>query len=322
MVKAAGTNRREGVRIAIVGGGGGVGASVAFNLLLGPGEHEILLVDRRREMVLSHALDLEQVLEQGATGWVREGRAEDVRAADIVVVTAAAPLTVNDSRMVYLEANARILEDVAELVPPSWSGILLVVTNPVDPLCTWVQRRTGIDRRRVLGYTLNDSLRLRTGVGRALGVDAGRVEAWAIGEHGDHAVLLWDRITVDGSPVRLSDAQRKAAEQFVRGWYRRHVALDSGRSSTWTSGLGVARMVRALADDAHVPVWPASVALSGEYGIDGVSLSVPVTLGPSGAEEIHEWPLSGEARSGLSEGAEFVRDAADRLARSQASSSG
>src|SRR5436190_11443161 len=122
------------MKVAIVGGGGGVGASVAFNLLLGPGEHETLLMDRRSEMVRSHALDLEQVLEQGARGSVREGRAEDLRAADILVVTAAAPLTVNDSRMVYLEANARILEDVTTLLPPGWNGILLVVTNPVDPL--------------------------------------------------------------------------------------------------------------------------------------------------------------------------------------------
>lgn len=286
---------------------------MAFNLLLGPGDHEIALLDRRREMVLSHLLDLEQVLEQGATGSIREGHAEDIGSADVVVVTAAAPLTVNDSRMVYLEANAQILQDVVEHLPPIWSGILVVVTNPVDPLCAWIRQRTGIDRHRVLGYTLNDSLRLRTGIGRVLGIDPGRVEAWAIGEHGDHAVLLWDRIKVDGAPVRLCRKQRETAEDFVRGWYVRHVALDSGRSSTWTSGLGVARMVRAVAGDAPRRIWPASVVLRGEYGIDGVSVSVPVTLGPGGVEQIHEWPLSDEAWSGLTEGAELVRGAADRL---------
>jgi malate dehydrogenase len=61
------------VKVVIAGGAGGVGASVAFNLLLGPGDDEVVLLDRRPEMVTSHAMDLEQVLEQGAIGSIREG---------------------------------------------------------------------------------------------------------------------------------------------------------------------------------------------------------------------------------------------------------
>ena len=47
---------------------------------------------------------------------------------------------------------------------------VIVVTNPVDPLVTRLQQRTCLDRRRILGYTVNDSLRLRTGLAHALGV--------------------------------------------------------------------------------------------------------------------------------------------------------
>jgi len=64
-------------------------------------------------------------------------------------------------------------------------------------------------------------------------------------------------------------------------WYVRHVALDSGRSSTWTSGVGVARMVGAIAADAR-ELWPAPVVLEGEYGVEGVALSVPVCSGGRG----------------------------------------
>jgi malate/lactate dehydrogenase len=263
-------------------------------------------------MVLSHAWDLEQVLEQDASGTIREGGPEDLAAADVVVVTAAAALTVNQSRMVYLQDNAKIVAGVADALPAGWTGVLLIVTNPVDPLCTWIQQRRGLDRRRVVGYTLNDTLRLRTGVAKALGCRAGNVEAWTIGEHGEHAVMLWDRIEVDGAPVRLTEDQRRETEEFVDGWYVRHVALDSGRSSTWTSGRGVARMVRALGRGDPNP-WPASVLLVGEYGITGVSLSVPVSLGPAGVERIHEWPLAAEQQSALEAGAEFVRTATASL---------
>ena len=164
------------MRIAIYGGGGGVGSSTAFNLLLGAdSDSEVIVVDSRPAMVESHVLDLEQVLELDGSGVVRGGNADDLRSADVVVFTAAAPLTVNTSRLDYLAANAAIAGDLVEILGSdgSWPGVLVVVTNPVDPICTWIQRSTGIDRTRVLGYTLNDSLRLRTGVAKALRIAPG-----------------------------------------------------------------------------------------------------------------------------------------------------
>ena len=303
------------MKVAIFGGGGGVGSSTAFNLLTIPGAHDVVLVDVREEMVASHLLDLEQVLEQGGTGTVRAGEPADLLDADVVVLTAAAPLGVNRTRLAYLEDNAAIVDSVVEpleAVPGGWPGVLVLVTNPVDPLCTRVCRRTGIPRTRVLGYTLNDRLRLETGVARALGAPPGSVEAWVLGEHGDESVPLFGRITVDGEPTELTAAQRSEADEFLRTWYVRHVALDSGRSSTWTSGLGVARMVAAIADDARFP-WPASLVLEGEYGVDGVALTVPVTLGRAGALAIHEWELTPDERARFQRGAEVVREAVDRI---------
>ena len=298
------------MKVTVFGGGGGVGSSTVFNLLL-LGPHELVVVDRRREMVASHVMDLEQVLELGAGGTVRGGNDEDLVDADVVVVTAATPLTVNASRLTYLEANARIVARLVELLGDDWGGVLVVVTNPVDPLCTWIHRRSGIDRARVLGYTLNDSLRLRTAIARALRVDAGSVDAWVVGEHGDACVPLFDRVLVGGEPVTIDPRERAAAEEFVRTWYVRHVALDSGRSSTWSTGIGVARLVQAIADDAQ-ELWPASVVLAGEYGIDGVALTVPVTLGRQGAR-IHEWELTAEEQAGLERGAATVRAATERI---------
>ena len=37
------------------------------------------------------------------------------------------------------------------------------------------------------------------------------------------------------------------AEEYADTWYSRHVALDSGRTSTWTTGLGTARLIEAMA---------------------------------------------------------------------------
>jgi malate dehydrogenase len=298
-------------RVVIVGGGGGVGSSLAYNLLLAPEPHDIALVDGASGMARSHEMDLQQVLAAGASGSISVVGPDDVRGADVVVVTAAAPLTVNRSRMVYLSENVTILDAVTAALDPA--ATLVVVTNPVDPLCTWVQRERGLDRRRVVGYTVNDTLRLRTVVGELLGVHASRVDAWVIGEHGDACVPLLDRIRVDGEPVTLSDEQRRAAVEFLRNWYVRHVALDSGRSSTWTSGHMIARMVTALLGPPADELWPASVVLAGEYGLDGVAVSVPVTLGDGGVAAIHEWELTDDQAAALHAGADVVRDALGAL---------
>lgn len=299
------------MKVTIVGGAGGVGASAAFNLALLQRPYEIVLVDNRPEMITSHAMDLEQVLEQSPGAAVRGGNESDMDDADVVVLLSATPLTVGTSRLEYLGKNAVIADELAGRLPAGWGGLIVVVTNPVDPLVTRLQRRTGFERRRILGYTINDSLRLRTGLARALGVAPGSVEAWVVGEHGDLSVPLYERVKVNGLPVQPTTEQREIAEEYLRTWYVRHVALDSGRSSTWTSGLGVARMVAALDGDGEL--WPASVVLEGEYGVDGVAVTVPVTIGHGGAESIHEWELTPGELAALQASAEFVRAAVDGI---------
>jgi malate/lactate dehydrogenase len=300
------------VKVTIVGGAGGVGASTAFNLALLRGGHEVVIVDSRPEMITSHVMDLDQVLEQSPGCTIRGGEVGDARDADVVVLLSATPLLPDTPRVEYLGRNALIADELADALGAAWDGVLIVVTNPVDPLVTRLHRRAGIDRRRVVGYTLNDSLRLRTGLARALGVLPGSVEAWVLGEHGDECVPLLDRVAVDGAHVDLTPAQAAEALEYSRTWYTTHVALDSGRSSTWTSGLGVARMVSAI--DGPGELWPASVVLEGEYGVDGVAVTVPVTLARGGAVEIHEWSLSPDDLAALRASAEFVRTAVESVA--------
>ena len=302
-----------GVKVTIVGGAGGVGASTAFNLALMRGGHEVVLVDNRPEMITSHVMDLEQVLEQSPGCTVRGGDLGDVPGSDVVVLLSATPLTVGTSRLEYLEQERGHRRRARGCLPgragaaSSWSSRI-----PSIPLVTRVQARTGFDRRRVLGYTLNDSLRLRTGLAKALGTPPGSVEAWVARRARRHerpALSTRQRRRRAGAPHRRCSAA--IAEEYLRNWYVRHVALDSGRSSTWTSGLGVARMVTAL--DGAGELWPASLVLDGEYGISGVAVTVPVTLGRGGAEQIHEWDIAEGELEALHASAEFVRAAVARL---------
>ena len=302
-------------KVVIIGGGGGVGSSVAFNLLLRGEPYDVVLVDSNPNMLTSHVMDLEQTLALGATRSVRGAAEIEALDADIVVVSASVPLRLNGSRLVFLQDNTAIINRISDLLTkagPDWNGVLLIVTNPVDPLCTWVQQRTGIGRQRILGYTLNDNLRLRTGIGQVFDVSPQNIDAWVIGDHGDYCVPLFSRVRVNGAPVALTAEERRKAEEFMRTWYVRHVSLDSGRTSTWTTGLGVSRMVAAIAYGKG-ELWPASIILEGEYGIEGVSLSVPVSLSRRGVEYIHEWELTPEEHAALHGAAVRVREATDTI---------
>ena len=302
------------VKVTIVGGAGGVGASTAFNLVLLREGTGSCSPTRGRRCSPRIVMDLEQVLELSPGCTVHAGDRGDAADADVIVVLSASPLTVGTSRLEYLAKNARIVDELADVLDPAWPGVLVVVTNPVDPLVTRLHRRTGLERRRIVGYTLNDSLRLRTGLARALGVRQ-RHRRGLGGRRARRPERPAPRPRHGQRGAGLSRRREQAAValEYFRNWYVRHVALDSGRSSTWTSGLALARMVSARTHSSTAELWPASVVLDGEYGIDGVAVSVPVTLGARGVEEIHEWELSPSDLEALRASAEVVRTAVESI---------
>jgi malate/lactate dehydrogenase len=301
------------VKVVLVGGAGGIGASVAFNLLRTSTPYDIVIVDTRAEMITSHVMDLGDALSLGGAHAVRGGTLDDAVDADIVVVSASVPLRLNASRDIFLGENAALIASIIDpLAAAGWGGVFILMTNPVDPLLTWIQRRTGWDRRRVLGYTLNDTQRFRTGIANALGVAASTVSCTVVGEHGPGQVLVWESVTVAGLPRELSPAERATVRDYVDNWYVRHVALDSGRTSTWSSGLGGALMVEAITTASDRP-FPASVVLQGEYGITGVSSSTPTLLGPEGLRKVVEVDLSPADAEAMRAAAQHIRALSDGL---------
>ena len=302
------------MRIALVGGAGGIGSSVAYSLvLLGIGS-EFVLIDRDDAVLKTHVMDLEQLRVGVRDFQVRAGSLDDLKDADIVVVSASVPAAKDLPRMAYLAANLGIFEDVASSLGEAadWPGVVIVATNPVDPLVTFLQRRKGIDRKRVLGYTINDSLRLRYGIAEAMDRRPEQVTAWVIGEHGERAVPVFSRVAVDGAPVELDERIRQHARRFLFEWYPSWVALGVRRTSTWTSGHGISRMVKEIVAPDGL-TWPASFVNAGEYGVDDVAIGLPVKLGPSGVEHVHVWPLAPEELEGIEIAGAYVRESLDEM---------
>ena len=298
--------------IAVIGGAGGVGSSIVFNLLHAARPYDVMLIDTRPNMVTSHVMDLQDAAALGVGSRVRAGELHEASTADVVVLAASVPLRLNVSRTEFLAENAAVVRDLIASLD-GWHGHLVLMTNPTDALGTWALRWSGLAPERLLGYCVNDSLRLRFGIATALGVDAARVDAWVLGEHGDAGVPIFSRVRVDGEPVALSDEVKASAERYLRTWYVTHVALDSGRASTWSSGWGTAALIDALFAD-EISLMPASMALHGEYGIHDVNLGMPVRLGHGSTHGIEQWELTPEERYALEHAANVVRANAELLA--------
>jgi L-lactate dehydrogenase len=184
----------------------------------------------------------------------------------------------------------------------------VLVSNPVDALATWLAQRLGV-RTRIVGHTLNDTLRLRVAIARVRGCEPGSVEAWSVGEHGPHAVPLLSHVHVRGVPVVLSSAERTRVREEVEGWYARWQAHGTGTTSAWASGWGAAALVRALLEGDPRP-WPVSIPLRGEHGVDGVCLTVPARLEAGVPPRPLAWVLDEEERAGIAAAAAAVEEVA------------
>jgi len=156
-----------------------------------------------------------------------------------------------------------------------------------------------------------------------LDVSVEDVSAFVLGGHGDTMVPLPRYSTVAGIPItELLPAERIAqiAERTANGGGELVQLL--GTSAYYAPAASVAEMVDAIVLDRN-RVIPCSVYLTGQYGIDGLYVGVPVKLGAGGLKEVIEIKLTDEENAALQKSAGAVRElvtATDRLgaeARSQ-----
>ncbi|MFI1016017.1 malate dehydrogenase [Streptomyces sp. NPDC020965] len=302
-------------KVTIVGAAGGVGASLAHLLVNAHDPYEIALIGRSPQSVTCLLMDAASLAPLGRTPIVRHGETRDFHDSDIIVITASVPLTAWAPRADSLADNAEVVHpyfrEIAK-ISADWRGHVIVVTNPIDVFSSWLRRYAQIDRSRILGYSWNDSLRLRVAVARALGEDAADITAWVIGEHGDAFVPLFDRILVAGEPVRLSTPQCETILADLRTFYTRWGRLGIPRTTEWTTAAGVARMIHDITHGWPVQ-WTASVALNGEYGLSDVNVGVPVAMDAQGVLGVVEWNLEASQHAALERAAAVVRDRVDGL---------
>ena len=76
--------------------------------------------------------------------------------------------------------------------------------------------------------------------------------------------------------------------------------------------MAVGRIAEAIVKDERA-VLPVSAVLDGQYGMNGLVLSLPSIVGRKGLQEILEMPLSREEQAALEDSARQMREAIGTL---------
>jgi malate dehydrogenase len=287
------------VKIAIIGAAGTLGSCAAYTLVSNKLADEILMIDPFENALKGHWLDLDTV---GALQEidVQKGTYEDLPGTDIVVMTAGAPSGAIKSRSELLPASLPIIKAAADQINRYCpKAIVIMETNPVDPLnYAMYLLSSDRDRRRYVGYSLNDTLRFRMWSAEALGVSAARVQGIVMGEHGHSQVMLFSSLRLDGKPVKMDEATRRNIREQPPIMLNGFESLVPRRTAGWTSAFGTAIVVEAIKNNSKAIV-PCNAVLQGEYGLKDISLTVPAVLGKEGIEKVEIVPLAPDEKAGL-----------------------
>ena len=314
-------------RVGVVGVGS-VGQACAFALVLRRSCRELALVDRTRERAVGVATDMRYGAPLSAPIELAAGGYEELAGCDVVLVTAgvnekAGGATDRDDprgRLVLLEPNADVYRDVVpQVVEAAPDAVIVVVTDPPDPLADLTRQLAGHERVFSTG-TVIDTLRFRVHIAAALGVHPSAVEGLVVGEHGTSQVQLWSAVRVLGSPLEQAlercDPGRKVAdlrEQVEREVRYANIAIIEGNdASQYGIGAVCARIAEAVLRDEHavLPVAPYAE----QYGIH---IGLPAVVGREGVRAVLEPAMSDDERRAFERSVETLREAVSGLAASR-----
>lgn len=303
------------MRIGLVGLGW-VGSSVASAVLHAGVANELLLHDAKPGLAEGEAMDLAHGSSFYPAATVRAvASVDEMATADAIVIAAGRGGSPTESRLALVRENASVVRSIAERLR-SFSGVLVVVTNPVDVLTQLATHVSGLPPARVIGTgTMLDTARLRHVIGRELAVAPRSVHAQVVGEHGDSEVVLWSSAQVGGVPLSAwpgwSEAKQEVLAREVRT--AAYAIIERKGATNHAIGLVTAALLRWMLRDER-RVLTVSRVQEGTCGLRDVALSLPCIVGAGGAVSVVEPGMTSVERDALLRSADLLRQASEAIA--------
>ena len=307
-------------KVAIVGCGF-VGSASAFALMQSGLFTEMVLIDANHDKAEGEADDIAHGIPFGRPMKIYAGSYDDVADAAIIVITAGANQKPDETRLDLVHKNISIFQSIIpEITKRDFGGILLIVANPVDILTYTALKLSGYPENRVIGSgTVLDSARLKYHLGEHLGVDSRSVHAFIIGEHGDSELAVWSGANVAGIPIndfcelRGHYQHQESMERIYKTVRDSAYDIIQKKGATYYGvAMAVARIAESIVMNENA-VLPVTSLMEGEYGLEGLCISVPTIVSQKGAEKVLEIPLNDEEKEKLLSSAKELKEVLDGL---------
>ena len=313
-------------KIALIGAGniGGTLALLAGLKDLG----DIVLFDIADGVPQGKALDIAQAAPVEGFDAVLRGTTDysDIAGADVVIVTAGVPRKPGMSRDDLLGINSKVMKSVGEGIKNNCpNAFVICITNPLDVMVKVLQEASGCPEHKVVGMAgVLDSARFRHFLAEEMNVSVEDVSAFVLGGHGDTMVPVPNYTTVAGIDMptlvqmgwitqerldAIVDRTRKGGGEIVG-------LLKTGSAFYAPASSAIAMAESYLKDKRRV--LPCAAYLTGQYGVDGIYVGVPVVIGKDGVERIVELPLSATEQEGFDSSVAAVKELTADLVKLEA----
>ena len=305
------SNRKVGII-----GCGFVGSASAFSIMRSGLFSQMILIDYDHKRAEGEALDIGHGIPLSHPMEIKAGDYSDLTDADIVVVTAGVGQKPGETRLDLVQRNVAVFKSIIPQINESgFSGIMLIVSNPVDILTDIAMRLCNLPENRVLGSgTVLDSARLKYALGRLIEVDPRHVHARMLGEHGDSEFPNWGTANVAGIPVdkclRMRGVERPLEKMDQIADEVRHSAYEIISKKGMTNyGIAtcVTRILECIVRDEK-SIMTVSVRVEGLGEADGAVLSMPAVIGSGGVEIKVPLRLNYEELRQLKQSADTMRE--------------
>lgn len=216
--------------------------------------------------------------------------------SDVIIITSGMPRTPGMSREDLLKGNAKIVGEMAKnAARVSPNAIIIVFSNPMDVMCHVVLRESHFPRERIIGQGgMLDSERFRTFLAMELGISQRDVHAYVLGGHTDVTMVpIASLACAGGIPItNLLTSEKITAiiDRTMKGGAEVLQLYKSG-SAFFAPAQATVTMIEAIILDEQ-RLFPCSVLLQGEYGINEVFCGTIVKLGANGIEKVYEVPVN------------------------------
>ena len=301
-------------KVAVVGLGF-VGSASAFALMQSGLFSEMVLVNRDMSKAEGEALDISHGLPFAKPMKIYAGTYDDIVDAAVIVITSGAGQKPGETRLDLVRKNVEVYRSIIpEIAKRDCEGILLIVSNPVDILTSAAVKLSGFPENRVFGAgTVLDTARLKYLLGEHLNVDSRSVHAFIIGEHGDSEIAAWSSANVSGVPLHNFCEMRghfeheKAMYEIAEGVKNSAYEIIEKKKATYYGiAMSVKRICEAIVRDEK-SILPISSIQHGQYGIEGVALSMPAVVGKNGVETLVPIELNEAEQTALRQSADTLR---------------